>query len=126
MLKNHHWAAGQVLKDWDDQHPYKVGNVAAQAPFCQNKSRVLPSWIDHNGHMTEFRYLQVMSEASDILLATVGLDEAYVETGHNFYTVENNIRHLAEATLGEQTAISTQIINADEKTRPPLACLCDG
>ena len=23
VLKNHHWAAGQALKDWDDQRPYK-------------------------------------------------------------------------------------------------------
>ena len=115
LLKNHHWAAGQALKDWDDQRPYKAGNVAAQAPFCQHTARVLPSWIDYNGHMTEFRYLQVMSEASDILLATVGLDEAYVETGHSVYTVETHIRHLAEATLGEQIAVSTQIISADEK-----------
>ena len=65
--------------------------------------------------MTEFRYLQVMSEASDILLATVGLDETYVATGHSVYTVETHIRHLAEATLGEQIIVSTQIISADEK-----------
>ena len=115
MLKNHHWAAGQALKDWDNQRPYKAGNVASQAPFCKHIARVLPSWIDYNGHMTEFRYLQVMSEASDILLATMGLDETYIQTGHSVYTVETHIRHLAEATLGEQIAVSTQIISADEK-----------
>ena len=76
---------------------------------------MLPSWIDYNGHMTEFCYLQVISEASDILLATVGLDEAYVETSQSVYTVETHIRHLGEATLGEQIAVSTQIISADEK-----------
>ena len=56
-----------------------------------------------------------MSEASDVLLASVGLDEAYVKTGHSVYTVETHIRHLAEAKLGEQINVSTQIISADEK-----------
>ena len=86
-----------------------------EAPLRLPSRKVLKSWIDYNGHMTEFRYLQVMSEPSDILLATVGLEEAYVETGNSVYTVETHIRHLAEAKLGEQIAVSTQVISADEK-----------
>ena len=119
VLKNHHWAAGQALKGWDDiiieQRPNAAVDITAQVPFCQHTAWVLPTWIDYNGHMTEFRYLQVMSEASDVLLASVGLDEAYVKTGHSVYTVETHIRHLAEAKVGEQINVSTQIISADEK-----------
>ena len=119
VLKNHHWAAGQALKDWDEltteQRPNAAADVTVQVPFCQCTVRVLPTWIDYNGHMTEFRYLQVMSEASDVLLAAVGLDEAYMQTGHSVYTVETHIRHLAEAKLGEQITVSTQIISSDEK-----------
>lgn len=119
VLKNHHWAAGQVLKDWDDftteQSPDGAADFTTLAPFCQYTARVLPDWIDYNGHMTEFRYLQVMSEASDTLLAAVGLDQAYLDTGHSVYTVETHIRHLAEAKLDEQITVSTQIICADEK-----------
>ena len=65
--------------------------------------------------MTEFRYLQVMSEASDALLAALGLDQAYLDTGNSVYTVETHIRHLAEAKLDEQISVSTQIISADAK-----------
>ena len=119
VLKNHHWAAGQALNDWDDlkiqQHSSAAADVNVQAPFCQYTTNVLPAWIDYNGHMTEFRYLQVMSEASDVLLAAVGLDEAYMQTGHSVYSVETHIRHLAEAKLGEQITVSTQIISSDEK-----------
>ena len=71
--------------------------------------------------MTEFRYLQVMSEASDILLATVGLDEAYVETGHSVYTVETHIRPLAEATLGEQMWLHVDMkAGCTTPFKPPL------
>ena len=119
VLKNQHWAAGKALKDWDilitEQRPEAVATIIAQVPFCKHTARVLPSWIDYNGHMTEFRYLQVMSEASDVLLASVGLDEEYVKTGHSVYTVETHIRHLAEAKLGDRITVSTQIISADEK-----------
>ena len=119
VLKNHDWAAGQALKDWNnltnEQYQKAAIDVTVKAPFCQYSARVLPAWIDYNGHMTEFRYLQVMSEASDVLLAAIGLDEAYMQTGHSVYTVETHIRHLAEAKLGEQMTVSTQIISSDEK-----------
>ena len=119
VLKNNHWAAGQALEGWDDiitvHRLDEPADVNAQTPFRRHAARVLPAWIDYNGHMTEFRYLQVMSEASDVLLAAVGLDEDYVEAGHSVYTVETHIRHLAEAKLGEQITVSTQIISADEK-----------
>ncbi len=119
VLKNHHWAAGQALRDWNDltieQRPDSAVDVTAQVPFCQHTARVLPAWIDYNGHMTEFRYLQVMSEASDTLLAAAGMDQAYLDTGHSVYTVETHIRHLAEAKLNEEITVLTQIISADEK-----------
>ena len=34
----------------------------------------MPAWIDYNGHMAEFRYLQVFADASDALLLAIGLD----------------------------------------------------
>ena len=42
-----------------------------------------------------------MSEASDVPLTAVGLDED-LGTGHSIYTVETHIQHLAEAKLGDQ------------------------
>ena len=119
VLKNYQWAAGQTLEGWDDvitkHRTNKAADVNTRTPFRHYTARVLPAWIDYNGHMTEFRYLQVMSEASDVLLASVGLDDDYVETGHSVYTVETHIRHLAEAKLGEEITVSTQIISADGK-----------
>ena len=117
VLKDHHWAAGSVLSGWDEARRDLIPPSVAehQVPYSQHKAEVLPSWIDYNGHMTEFRYLQVMSEASDVLLADLGLDQGYLEDGYSVYTVETHIRHLAEAKLGEVIYVTTQIISADEK-----------
>ena len=30
--------------------------------------KIIKDWIDYNGHMTEFRYLQAFSEATDAFL----------------------------------------------------------
>ena len=117
VLKHHHWAAGTTLLDWDSQNRQDLppSLPEQQVPFTEHKAQVLPAWIDYNGHMTEFRYLQVMSEASDVLLAALGLDDGYLEEGYSVYTVETHIRHLAEARLGDVIHVSTQIISADEK-----------
>jgi carnitine 3-dehydrogenase len=76
---------------------------------------VSPAWIDYNGHMTEHRCLQVFGDTTDALLRFIGVDLAYVEAGHSYYTVETHLRHLDEARLGEALASTCQILSADEK-----------
>ena len=65
--------------------------------------------------MTEFRYLQVISDASDCLLNYLGLSEEYVRAGHSFYTVESHIQYLAEAKLGEKIFVHTQLLKVTDK-----------
>ncbi len=77
--------------------------------------QVLPSWIDYNGHMTEFRYLQVFADTSDALLRLIGLDMDYVAAGYSYYTVESHIMHHGECKLGERLYVTTQILAADDK-----------
>lgn len=77
--------------------------------------QVLPSWIDYNGHMTEYRYLQVFADASDALLRLIGVNQEYLAGGHSYYTAESHIMHRSEAKLGERLSTSTQIIDTDEK-----------
>ena len=42
---------------------------------------VLPAWIDYNGYMTEFRYLQVISDAQIILVKLSGTFRNIMEEG---------------------------------------------
>jgi len=89
--------------------------ASGAAPLRLHAARVLPEWIDYNGHMTEHRYLQVFGEATDALLRHIGADAAYVVAGHSYYTVETHLRHLAQARVDEALEVSTQILSADAK-----------
>lgn len=120
VLMGHKWGAGRVYDNWlkEEILPEKAQankSWTPETPFARHHTDVLPAWIDYNGHMTEFRYLQVMSDAADCLLTYLGLSQDYVEAGFSIYTVETHIRHLAEATLGEKITVATQILSADEK-----------
>ena len=91
------------------------GNVAAQAPFCQHTARVLPSWIDYNGHMTEFRYLQVMSEASDVLLLRWG----WMRPMSRLAIASTRLRPISDILLKpnwvSRSPYQRKLLSADEK-----------
>jgi carnitine 3-dehydrogenase len=80
-----------------------------------HRARVLPEWVDYNGHAHESRYLQVFGDATDSLLARLGVDGAYLDGGHSFYTVETHLSHLREISAGEELEVSTQVLDADAK-----------
>lgn len=119
VLKDRNWGAGSVLK----QHEERLRNLLESSTFdvVDNKvlttyeGTVLSSWIDYNGHMTEGRYLLICSDASDALLAFIGVDMEYVKGGHSYYTVETHIMHKGEAKLGESIRMTTQVLAADSK-----------
>jgi carnitine 3-dehydrogenase len=76
---------------------------------------VTAEWIDYNGHMTEYRYLQVLADATDAFLARIGADPAYVAAGQSYYTVESHLRHLGEAHAGDRLSVTTRLLGHDEK-----------
>ena len=119
VLKDHEWGAGKIYLDWLNTAPLpeqaEKESWQPETPFARHRAEVLPAWIDYNGHMTEFRYLQVISDASDCLLNYLGLSEEYVRAGHSFYTVESHIQYLAEAKLGEKIFVHTQLLKVTDK-----------
>ena len=118
VLKQHHWGAGKSFVDWTNnlrKTAHKIARDTDEGPLACYETDVLPAWIDYNGHMTEYRYLQVMSEATDVLLSRAGLDADYLANGHSFFTVETHIRHLDEAKLGDRLTVSLQILRVDAK-----------
>lgn len=113
------WGAGQLLREFEQRLWAQAGAppvaIDRAAPLELLETRVSPAWLDYNGHMTEFRYLHVFGDTTDALLRLVGVDLAYVEGGHSYYTVETHLRHLDEAKLGEALLCTTQILGTDEK-----------
>jgi carnitine 3-dehydrogenase len=120
-LRAHDWAAGAVLRAYEEKlyersHAHVVsdgGDLAA--PLRLHAARVLPEWVDYNGHMTESRYLQVFGDASDALFRHLGIDAAYHAAGLSYYTVETHLRHLREVAAEAPLHVTTQILAADEK-----------
>ncbi|MGH3137818.1 MAG: carnitine 3-dehydrogenase [Gaiellaceae bacterium] len=84
-------------------------------PLSLHETTVDPSWVDYNGHMTEARYGEVFGHATDAFLRYVGLDAAYLDSGHSAYTVESHIRYLREVAALEPLAVQTHVLGADEK-----------
>jgi carnitine 3-dehydrogenase len=85
------------------------------APLALHQATVLPEWTDYNGHMTEYRYLQVLADASDALLGFAGFDAAYVAEGRSVFTVETHLCHLAQARVGERMTVMTRVLAAEGK-----------
>jgi carnitine 3-dehydrogenase len=76
---------------------------------------VRPEWGDFNTHMSDFRYGQVFGDAMQRLYLEVGVDQAYRDAGHVFYTVETHVKHLREAKVGESLYCTVQVLHADDK-----------
>lgn len=112
------WGSGKLLADFE-AHLWKIAPKpevkASQEPIELLKVKVHPSWIDYNGHMTEFRYNQCFADGGDAFLRLIGADLDYVAAGHSYYTAESHTRFLGETKLGDELAVTAQVLPSDGK-----------
>jgi carnitine 3-dehydrogenase len=104
--------AGATLAAWERALLVDRDEDAGSLPV--HRTRVPAEWIDYNGHVHESRYLQVFADATDRLLARLGLGE-HIETGGSYFTVETHLRHLRQLETGDALRVTTQVLDADEK-----------
>jgi len=120
-LRSQDAAAGAVLKRYEEARYEAAHGTLMDAgddlarPLRLHVARVLPEWVDYNGHMTESRYLQVFGDASDALFRYVGVDADYHAAGLSYYTVETHIMNLREVAAEEPLYVTTQLLGLDEK-----------
>jgi len=119
-LKELDWAAGALLNEHDRRLAARQPDIPVKAldgsgPLRLLELSVLPAWIDYNGHMTEFRYVQVFSDTSDRLLLMMGMDSDYVASGRSYYTAETHITHLDETSVNAPLYSTSQVLMADAK-----------
>ncbi len=107
-------AAGATLADYERTLLERETSADAADPL-RWETRVLPEWVDYNGHATESSYLLMTSHATDALLGAIGIDADYLRGGGSYYTVETHICHLGEAKAGDGLEVTTQVLGADEK-----------
>lgn len=115
--------AGETLAAWErgllaSAPPPSDGATvdgSPPAPLRVMVREIPAGWIDYNGHVTEFRYLELMADATDALLRHIGVDGVYLDAGASYYTVETHIFHLGQLYAGDRIAALTQILGWDDK-----------
>ena len=117
-LKERDWGAGAILNEHDRRLAVPESADPAienSAPLRMLELSVLPAWIDYNGHMTEFRYVQVFSDTCDKLLVMIGMDADYVASVGAWYTVETYATYIDEVGVNEPIYSTVQILLSDAK-----------
>ncbi len=118
-LKTNGWGAGKTLADYEDQlydAELKSVNVTDFSNLIRCYETTIPGdWADYNSHMTESRYLQCGTHATDNLMAMIGADQAYINSGKSFFTVETHIRHLDEVSVLQNIVVDTQVLRGEGK-----------
>jgi carnitine 3-dehydrogenase len=99
--------AGGVITAHEAQ--LETGGEIDGLPITQRRA-VPVTWTDYNGHMNEAAYLEFGTWATDGMMRTVGVDDAYVAGGKSFFTVDTRIRYLDEVHRGAVLTSTTQVL----------------
>lgn len=119
-LKDRDWGAGSVLKEFDKQlatvdDSGMPAEIDSSGPMRMLDLSVLPAWIDYNGHMTEFRYVQVFSDTCDRMLVMIGMGADYVKSTGAWYTAETHTMQVDEIGVNEKIYSTIQMLMSDAK-----------
>ena len=113
-LKARNWGAGAILNEQDERTGPALP-TDFDAPI-NTLNRVIPvDWTDYNKHMNESRYGQVFSDAGDVIMGMVGADQAYIDSGLSYFTVDNHITYRNETKAGETIKVISQVLEAKGK-----------
>ena len=76
------------------------------------KGTVRPEWVDYNGHMGDYAYTIVFTEAVDVLMDAIGLDAARRrDTGCTLRVSELRIAFLREFHEGDAYEVRLRILD---------------
>ena len=86
------------------------------APLQLYEGKVLPEWIDYNGHLNLAYYVLLFDYATDEFLDYIGLTEDFrAEQVCSTFAAEAHINYLRELKEGDKVRISTQLLDYDSK-----------
>jgi acyl-CoA thioester hydrolase len=90
--------------------------VTFQAPISRWQERVLPEWLDYNGHMNVAYFVLIFDHGTDAFYPLIGLGKPYREhTGKSTFAVETHITYRRELSVGEEVRVTTQLLGFDTK-----------
>ncbi|MDR5866037.1 thioesterase family protein [Halomonas koreensis] len=80
------------------------------------ETRVIPEWVDYNGHLNDAEYARVFSLGVEALMDTIGLDAAGRDRhGYTLYTLETHLCYRREAHEGQSLAVEVTVLDRDAK-----------
>ncbi|HET7408716.1 MAG TPA: thioesterase family protein [Paracoccaceae bacterium] len=85
-------------------------------PLSSSVRRVLPEWIDYNGHMNVAYYVLAIDKAMDDIFDELGMGVRLVrERGMGPMALVNQIHYLDELLEGQEFVCELQLLDADHK-----------
>lgn len=114
-LKARDAGAGALLSRHENVLAPAPAAMDSASPLVTQNRSVPVDWTDYNGHMNESRYGQVFSDAADVVMRLIGADQAYINAGNSFFTVEINIKFLCECHVGQAFSVISRITQAAGK-----------
>jgi acyl-CoA thioester hydrolase len=90
--------------------------LSARDTLPPHRARILPEWIDYNGHLRDAYYAVILSDAVDGVMDHLGLDAAYRARTHcTLYTLELHMHYLHEDKEHDSLSVETLVLDADSK-----------
>lgn len=87
-----------------------------EAPVARWSERVLPEWLDYNGHMNVAYFVLIFDHGTDAFYPLIGLGKPYRQrTGKSTFAVESHITYQRELSVNEEVRVTTQILGHDTK-----------
>ncbi|MFG1344901.1 thioesterase family protein [Xanthobacter autotrophicus DSM 431] len=103
-------------------NPEQSPPAVAGIPILETK--VARAWVDYNGHMGDFAYGIVFSDAATAYMDRIGLGAAYREASSaTLYTLDSRIGYLKECHEGAALAVELVVLEADAKRMHIFMCL---
>ncbi len=83
---------------------------------CSDTIRILPEWIDHNGHLNVAYFVLAFDIATDAVYEDWGIGLAYQEqSGCSVYTLGMNVDYFKELFVDEEVRVTTRLLGLDHK-----------
>ena len=120
-LRAHRAGAGAVLAEHERSlfdlahHRVMAEDDDLSRPLRLHRARIPADWVDYNGHMTESRYLELTSEATDAVLRYVGVDSEYLASTGAYFTAESHVSFLDEIHAEDVVEVTSQVLSSDDR-----------
>lgn len=106
------------MPDMHDLHiPLRPGrDIVPSAPMNIHQAKVLPEWIDYNGHLNMAYYVLMFDNATDRFFDLIDLGVDYAaRCGHSAFVLETHVTYQREVSLDDPLFFTFQLIDADNK-----------